>query len=101
MTRSSRIPTGRLLDDMGASTLSGDSLRPVAASIKFVSADYDFTSTYGIPMVAGRYFSRDYGTDTAAFVINESSVKVMGWKNANEAIGKDFKYGAQRAISSA
>ena len=96
MTRSSRIPTGRLLDDMGASTLSGDSLRPVAASIKFVSSDHDFTSTFGIPMLAGRYFSRDYGTDTAAFVINESSVKVMGWKNANEAIGKDFKYGAQR-----
>ena len=27
MTRSSRIPTGRLLDNMGASTLSGDSMQ--------------------------------------------------------------------------
>jgi len=96
MTRSSRIPTGRLLDNMGASTVSGDSLRPVVADIKFVSSDHDFTSTFGIPMVAGRYFSRDYGTDTASFVINESSVKALGWKNANEAVGKDFKYGNQR-----
>ncbi len=96
MTRSSRIPTGRLLDNMGASTISGDSLRPVVTDIKFVSSDHDFTSTFGIPMIAGRYFSRDYGTDTASFVINESTVKALGWKNANEAIGKDFKYGNQK-----
>jgi putative ABC transport system permease protein len=96
MTRSSRIPTGRLLDNMGASILSGDSLRPVVADIKFVSSDYDFISTFGIPMIAGRYFSREYGTDTASFVINESSVKALGLKNAGEAIGKDFKYGNQR-----
>lgn len=96
MTRSSRIPTGRLLDNMGASTISGDSLRPVVTDIKFVSSDHDFTSTFGIPMIAGRYFSKEYGTDTASFVINESSVKALGWKNANEAIGKDFKYGNQK-----
>jgi putative ABC transport system permease protein len=96
MTRSSRIPTGRLLDNMGASTISGDSLRPVVTDIKYVSSDHDFTSTFGIPMIAGRYFSREYGTDTASFVINESSVKALGWKNANEAIGKDFKYGNQK-----
>ena len=34
-TRSSRIPSGRLLDEMGASTQSGDSLRPVNADIKY------------------------------------------------------------------
>jgi putative ABC transport system permease protein len=96
MTRSSRIPTGRLLDNMGASTYSGDSLRPVDTDIKFVSSDHDFTSTFGIQMVAGRYFSREYGTDTASFVINESAVKVLGWKNANEAVGKDLKYGNQK-----
>jgi putative ABC transport system permease protein len=81
---------------MGASTFSGDSSRPVDTDIKFVSSDPDFTSTFGIPMVAGRYFSREYGTDTAGFVINESAVKVLGWRNANEAVGKDFKYGNQK-----
>lgn len=96
MTRSSRIPTGRLLDNMGAYSMSGDSMRAVTTDIKYVSSDYDFTSTFEIPIVAGRYFSRDYGTDTAAFVINESAVKALGWKNPREAIGKDFKYGDQR-----
>jgi putative ABC transport system permease protein len=96
MTRSSRIPTGRLLDNMGASTLAGDSLQPVTTDIKFVSTDYDFVNTFGISVAAGRFFSRDYGMDTASFVINESTVKALGWKNANAAIGKDFKYGGQR-----
>jgi putative ABC transport system permease protein len=95
VTRSSRIPTGRLLDNMGASTYTGDSARPVTTDIKFVSVDQDFISTFGISMKSGRFFLRDYGTDTAGFVINESSVKALGWTN-EAAIGKEFKYGNQK-----
>jgi putative ABC transport system permease protein len=92
VTRSSRIPTGRLLDNMGASTFNGDSLRPVTTDIKYVSVDPDFVSTFGISMKSGRFFSRDYGTDTLSFVLNESSVKTLGWTNEN-ALGKVFRYG--------
>lgn len=91
--RSSRIPTGRLLDDMGASAPGSDSMVPVKTEIRYVAADYDFVPTYGIHMVAGRNFSRDYGTDTSNFVINEAAVKAIGWKNAEQAVGKNFKYG--------
>ena len=94
--RSSRIPTGRLLDDMNAYTMVGDSLRPVNTDIKFVSVDYDFIPVYGIQLGAGRNFSREYATDTAGFVINESSVKLLGWKSDQDAVGKDFKYGSQK-----
>ena len=92
LTRTSRIPTGRLLDDMGAYTLSGDSMKATNTDIKFVSVDYDFVPTYGIQMAAGRNFSREYGTDTASFVLNESAIKALGWKTP-DAVGKDFKYG--------
>jgi putative ABC transport system permease protein len=92
-TRTSRIPTGRLLDDMDAYTLSGDSMKPANTDIKFVSVDYDFIPTYGIPMAAGRNFSREFSTDTLSFVLNESAVKALGWKTPQNAIGKDFKYG--------
>ncbi len=91
--RSSRIPTGRLLDDMNASAPGSDSLVPVKAEIRYVATDYDFIPTYGISMAAGRNFSRDYGTDTANFVLNESAVKAIGWKLPQDAVGKDFKYG--------
>jgi putative ABC transport system permease protein len=81
-----------LLDDMGAYTLSGDSMKATNTDIKFVSVDYDFIPTYGIQMAAGRNFSREYGTDTAGFVLNESATNALGWK-PQDAVGKDFKYG--------
>jgi putative ABC transport system permease protein len=96
VARSSRIPTGRLLDAMGASANIGDSLRPITANIKYVASDYDFIPTYGVHVVAGRNFSRAYGTDTSNFVLNESAVSAIGWKSPLEAIGKDFKYGSMK-----
>jgi putative ABC transport system permease protein len=43
-------------------------------------------------MVAGRGFSREFGTDTTqAMVLNEAAVKMFGYSSANDAIGKRFK----------
>jgi putative ABC transport system permease protein len=94
--RSSRIPTGRLLDAMGASAFIGDSLRPVTADIKFLAADYDFVPAYGIPVVAGRNFSRSFASDTSNFILNEAASRAIGWKSPREAIGKDFVYGQSK-----
>jgi len=94
--RSSRIPTGRLLDAMGARMMSGDTLAPVNADIKFVSADQDFISTYGVKVLAGRGFSRDFSLDTSAFLINEAAAKVLGFNSNENAIGKDFGYGNRK-----
>ena len=44
--RSSRIPTGRLLDSQSAFTVDGDSLQPVNTELKMLSADYDFIPTF-------------------------------------------------------
>lgn len=93
VARSSRIPTGRLLDDMGASAYVGDSLRPITTDIKFLATDYDFVPTYAIHVVAGRNFSRAFGTDTSNFVLNEAAVQAIGWKSSADAVGKNFKYG--------
>ena len=57
VARSSRIPTGRLLDDMGAYTMVGDSLRPLNTDIKFVSVDYDFIPAYGIKLLRKKFFA--------------------------------------------
>jgi len=93
MGRSSRIPTGRLLDSQGASAESGDSLRPVTVELKYLAADHDFIPSYDIQMAAGRNFSRAFTTDTANFVMNEAAVQVLGWKSADKAVGKNFMYG--------
>jgi putative ABC transport system permease protein len=92
-TRSSRIPSGRLLDEQGASAESGDSLRPVTADIKCVAVDHDFLKTYGIPIVAGRDYSRNYATDTNNFLINVAATQVLGARSPMEMVGKNFSYG--------
>jgi putative ABC transport system permease protein len=94
--RSSRIPTGRLLDAMGASISSGDTLAPVNTDIKFVAADYDFIPAYGVKILAGRGFSREYGMDTSAFLLNESAVKTLGFKSNQDIIGTKFGYGGRK-----
>ena len=95
VARSSRIPTGRLLDAMGTKINRGDSLVPANADLKFVSADYEFLSTYGVKIVAGRDFSKDFSTDTSAFLVNEAAVQALGLKNNQDALGKDITYGSR------
>lgn len=53
--------------------------------------DWDFVETFGIKVVEGRSFSRDFPGDTInAVMINERMVRDMGWTN-QEAIGKKIK----------
>jgi putative ABC transport system permease protein len=93
---SSRIPSGRLLDSQGSQLNRGDSLAPSKADIKYVVADEDFIPAYGIKIVAGRNFSKDYGMDTSSFLINETAVKALGLKSNENAIGKQFQYGDRK-----
>ena len=91
--RSSRIPSGRLLDDMGASVLAGEKLQPTRLPVKYVTVDAALIPTYGIKMAAGRNFSREYATDTTGFVLNEAAVRMIGWGTAAQALGRPLSYG--------
>jgi putative ABC transport system permease protein len=58
-------------------------------------SDYDLASTFKIEMSQGRYFSKQFPTDSAnAFVINEAAARVMGMKSPlNEVIQLGKKKG--------
>jgi putative ABC transport system permease protein len=45
----------------------------------------DFPQALGVQLVEGRFFSREYGTDSTAILINEATVKSLGLK---DPIGK-------------
>jgi putative ABC transport system permease protein len=95
--RSSRIPSGRLLDSWEAYVMKGDSMAPADITIKSLSVDEDFIPAYQIQMAAGRNFSREYSTDkTSGFVLNEMAVKLLGYKHPADAIGDRFGYGEVR-----
>jgi putative ABC transport system permease protein len=77
---------------------------------QYLDVDYDFEKTYQIKIKEGRFFSKDFSTDTNAVLINEtaakefkackplgkilSAVEVSGRRNTYKIIGvvKDFNY---------
>ncbi|HZY78982.1 MAG TPA: ABC transporter permease [Cyclobacteriaceae bacterium] len=96
--RSSRIPTGRLLDSMGGlRIMKGDSLVPSTVGLKYVGVDDQFFDTYGVEVVAGRNYSKSIpADDTTSFIINEAAARAIGWKTNEEAIDTDFQYGGRK-----
>lgn len=63
-------------------------------TLKF--ADVDYIKTFGIQLIAGRSVNE---SDTAREgIINETLVKKLGVKNANDVIGKNIRLGRNRWI---
>jgi putative ABC transport system permease protein len=54
-----------------------------------LGVDYDFLKTFGMEVIAGRAFSKDFGTDdNEGFMVNETAVKEFKWNTPEQAIGK-------------
>ncbi len=96
LSRSSRLPSGRLLDNQGISIFDGEKQKDVIADVKYLNADYGFIPTFGIQMAAGRNFSKDFATDSLNYILNETAVVALGWKSPENAIGKEINYGGVR-----
>jgi putative ABC transport system permease protein len=57
--------------------------------ICWIPVDHDFLPTFGIELVSGRNFSRDFPSDVkGAYILNESAVKEIGW---DSPLGKQLK----------
>jgi len=58
-----------------------------------VGIDYDYIANYEIELLAGRSFSKDFPTDTAAAIMNLAGVQFLGFNNADEALGQKISHG--------
>lgn len=57
-----------------------------------LTVDFDFLEAYKIEVVAGRGFSREFGTDhLQAFVLNKQALKLLGWETPEKAIGQNME----------
>nr|WP_246616007.1 FtsX-like permease family protein [Aquimarina litoralis] len=54
-------------------------------NMQYWRTDYDYIETMGMEIVAGRNFSRSFGTDSTAIILNEKAVALTGFK---DPIGK-------------
>ena len=52
-----------------------------AISISTIVADYDYVQTMGMELEAGRIFSREFGTEQNAYVLNEKAVEMLDLKD--------------------
>jgi putative ABC transport system permease protein len=97
VSRSSRTPTGRLLDSNGtAQVQKGDSLVNTTVVLKSIYTDQEFFETYEVTFAAGRNFSKEIKTDDSlAFIVNETAVKMMGM-SPEQILATDVQYGGVR-----
>jgi putative ABC transport system permease protein len=76
-------------------TFAGDGIRLPGKDEEIMTnmflIDPDYIPTMGMRLVAGRNFSRTYGTDTnEGFVLNETAVRTFGLGSPQQALGKEI-----------
>jgi putative ABC transport system permease protein len=56
--------------------------------VRLSNISYDFVPTFGLQIVKGRNFSRDFPADNDKCLINETAARIFGWK---EPVGMHMK----------
>jgi putative ABC transport system permease protein len=60
--------------------------------------DHDHLKTMGYEMKEGRFFSREFTSDTAAIILNETAYRQMAFSNLDEAIVLTYQGEAPRPL---
>ena len=55
----------------------------------YSTVGYDYIKTMHLEMLQGRDFSKDFATDSAGYIVNESALKIMGLK---DPLGKPLTF---------
>ncbi len=89
-TLSSRVP-GR---EMGNNVVRlGWDESAAWSDMRFLAVDHDFAELYNLDILAGRDFDEAFPSDeNEAFLVNESGMRRLGWKDSKEAIGQKLKW---------
>jgi ABC-type antimicrobial peptide transport system permease subunit len=63
----------------------------VRIQMQFVSVDHSYLDTYRMEMAEGRFFAKDFESDSKeGFILNEAAIKAMGM---DSPVGKRFGFG--------
>jgi len=76
------INMGRGRDGSSATSMVTFDYKEHSVHSHWLRIDYDYVKTLGLQLVAGRDFSRAYGTDSTALVINEKMAAQLGGNQA-------------------
>jgi putative ABC transport system permease protein len=76
----------------------GGNAYPEGMEVISCDIDENFTDVFGVKMVQGRFFSKQYSTDVDAIIINESAYKKFGWTSIEGKTMGLFNEGNQKVV---
>jgi len=59
---------------------------------RVIGVDYDYLKLYGIKLVTGRVFSKDFGSDDHSVLFNRKGFEQLGLNKPEDAIGKKIDF---------
>jgi len=63
---------------------------------RVIGVDYDYMKTYGLKLIAGRIFSKSFGTDDSAVIFNRKAIEQLGFNKPEEALNKRIDFWGRR-----
>ncbi|HEX7757312.1 MAG TPA: FtsX-like permease family protein [Niabella sp.] len=82
------IPNGNNAGIVPVYNSGEDSIQ--ARTFQLLSTDENYLKTYGLSLKSGRFFE-GYKSDSGRVVLNETGAAALGYKNSEEAIGKQLR----------
>ena len=59
---------------------------------QILGIDYDYVKVFGLKLVAGRNFAKEYPSDASALLLNETAAKWLGFESPKAAIAQKIIY---------
>lgn len=59
---------------------------------RVIGMDYDYMKLYGIKLIAGRNFSKEFGSDDHSVLFNEKGFEQLGLNKPEDAVGKKIDF---------
>jgi putative ABC transport system permease protein len=59
---------------------------------RVIGVDYDYLKTYGLKLIAGRAFSKEFGSDKNSVIFNKKGIEQLGFNKPEEALGKKIDF---------
>ncbi|MDQ4141644.1 MAG: FtsX-like permease family protein, partial [Bacteroidota bacterium] len=97
-TVSSSVPNTEMYSTMGAVGPIGTKPEALGHTFHHIYTDPDFIPAYNMQVLAGRNFSRDFGTDKNNLVLSEAAIKVLGFKSPAAALNQRIIYDGEKTI---
>ena len=91
ITASTSIPGSRVLWNAGGiKRVSEDDSK--SNQYRIIGIDNDFADAFKLKVIAGRSFSKEFGSDEHSVLFNEEALKLMNFENPESALGVDIHF---------